>query len=235
MASWHTTPLTSIALATDGTDPASANLLGHAIVTTTGTPQGGIMQTLVDQQITQTPAPIPAEATAIHGITNQAAALGTTPEDALLSIAGHLNQTQHPVVAFNAPWLFAVLDSMCDRYGFNPIRPGILIDPLVLDKANTSHIRSGGRRLPAVCSRYNVDEPMSGTQSANAHAAGELASTILTTIPKFRRMNPVQLSTACQSWYIEAETEFRTYLRSQGTEPNTEMTPWPSLDLPLAS
>lgn len=235
MPGWTTLPLLSIALATDQVDPAHSNILGHALVTTKGTQTGGLFQNLDRHDIVQSPAPIPKESSAIHGITDQAASWGVTPAEAITAIRQRLLNAPGPVIAFNAPWVFATLDNACASLNVEPIRPGLIIDPLVLDKANISRIKSGGRRLPAMCDRYNVDAPATGAHVDAAHSAGELAHAIITSIPKCRNLNPEQLSQACAHWYMETENEFRDFLRSQGTTPDNPITPWPSADLPVAS
>lgn len=82
---------------------------------------------------------IPAQATAVHGITTERMqAEGAPAPDSIFEILALLQgyfDAGVPVVAYNASYDFSILDREAKRYGFDPItfvKP--VIDPLVIDK-----------------------------------------------------------------------------------------------------
>jgi DNA polymerase-3 subunit epsilon len=114
--------------------------------------------------------PIPADATAIHGITTEHADThGQEPVEALTQIRDslyhHWSQGR-PVVAYNAPYDLTVLDRSLQRAGLGRLEiRGPVIDPKVIDQA-VDKFRKGSRRLADVCRHYGVT-----LSSADAHGA----------------------------------------------------------------
>lgn len=225
MTDWTTTPLTTLAIATTGFDPATAELCGYALLTTTS--DGTFHQRHHSPIRTQNP--IPADSTAVHGITDADARWAMSPLDA----AGHLHSTltslDTPLVGFHAPWIMAVINAHLARYGHEPVTVTTpLIDPLVLDKVNQARAASGNRTLPAIRDRWNLAPMNYGSAPNNAVAAAELTHTMVQAIPRFRGETPAALSAHCAHWYVETEEDYRGFLRSVGKEPQGEMHPWPA-------
>lgn len=219
---------TAIALATTEIDPHQSELCGFTLMATA--PDGTIIARL-DVPI-QTSKPIPAEATAIHGITNAISASGMTPAQAADLLANKLTGMHSPLIAFNAPWVFAHINALMERTGTS--MPPILtpvIDPLVLDKKNIAHSTTGRRQLKSLAPLWGIPAP-NGATWQNAYASAMLAHRIISTIPQFRDTHIKTLSMLCQGWYYEFEEEFRDYLRSRGKEPQDTVMPWPDMALP---
>ena len=131
--------------------------------------------------------PIPEEATAVHGITNEMAATYAEPEFVLPNIVNGLVLALDrglPIVAFNGRYDFTVLDRDCRRHGVPTlsemtatlIRP--VLDPYVLDKT-VDQYRKGKRTLGAMCDHYGVSLDNAHQASADAIAAGHLARAII--------------------------------------------------------
>lgn len=219
---------TAIALATTEIDAATSELCGFTLMATT--PDGTIIARL-DVPI-QTSKPIPAEATAIHGITDAIAASGMAPEQAADLLANKLTGMHSPLIAFNAPWVFEHINAFMERTGTSmPPMQTPVIDPLILDKKNAGRATSGRRQLKNLAPAWGIPAP-NGSTWQNAYASCMLAHRLIDSIPQFRDTQIKTLSTLCQGWYYEFEEEFRTYLRSRGKEPHESVAPWPDMALP---
>jgi DNA polymerase-3 subunit epsilon len=120
---------------------------------------------------------IPAEATAVHGITTaRARAEGAPAREVVESLVAALAQVQRdgiPIVAANAPFDLTLLDREARRHGVQPLVDIIgadqllVVDPMVIDR-RTDRYRRGSRNLAALCAHYEV--PLDGAHSADADA-----------------------------------------------------------------
>jgi DNA polymerase-3 subunit epsilon len=119
---------------------------------------------------------IPEVATKVHGITTEKAVRKGMPADnAVLEISLRLQQLnrQLPLVAFNAPYDFTILQQEALRYGHFPLSPNPVVDPLVIDRE--LRFGSGKRNLVMLCSLYGVKLADAHNSTADAIAAGRLA------------------------------------------------------------
>lgn len=127
-------------LETTGTDPESARIVTATV---------GIYKPMEDEWwprswILKQDAPIPQEATAVHGITTeQANRLGVSPREALTEIWESFQQAAEitgKICIFNAVYDLTVLDRELQRYGIGEISlDGMtIIDPMVIDRATCS-------------------------------------------------------------------------------------------------
>lgn len=126
--------------------------------------------------------PIPAGASAVHGISTEHARIAGRPAHEVVSevtvALRALFRQGVPVVAYNASYDFSLLASECRRHGIEPIeQPSPVIDPLVIDKAYDRY-RRGKRTLEIVAAHYAV--PLEGAHdaSADAVAAGRVAQAL---------------------------------------------------------
>ena len=114
---------------------------------------------------------IPAEASAIHGITTERArAEGSEPAEVVEEITTQLEAAQDagiPIVAFNARFDLTFLDREARRHGVRPLIERVstllVVDPFVIDKW-INRYRKGSRKLAAICAFY-------GARLDEAHAA----------------------------------------------------------------
>ncbi len=156
---WTAGPLLGLDTETTGVDVDVDRIVTAALVLRE--PGGTHVRTwLIDPGVE-----IPAEATAIHGITTaHAAAHGSPAREALDEIATLVADGQRdgvPIVAYNAAFDLSLLDAELTRHGLptlaerlgRPVRP--VLDPLVLDRAWDPG-REGKRRLVDLCERYEV-------------------------------------------------------------------------------
>jgi DNA polymerase III subunit epsilon len=113
--------------------------------------------------------PIPADATAIHGITDIAVAGMPTIEAFFDEPETQALLADSQPAAFNAEF---------DRYFVPPFQPDTSwpwVDPLVLVRKVDRYVRGSKRhRLTAACERYGIDLTNAHSADGDAKAAGEL-------------------------------------------------------------
>lgn len=166
---------------------------------------------------------IPAEATAVHGITTERAREEGMARrfgiGALYGLLGSLMAKGHPVVAYNAAYDFTVLDRECRRMGLTPLEPRRVIDPLVLDKAVDTY-RRGKRTLTAACEVYGVPLLDAHDASADALAAvgvaraiGRSALAMTASGRRARFADPDQMHAQQELWRAEQSASLQAYFR----------------------
>jgi DNA polymerase-3 subunit epsilon len=192
---------------------------------------------------------IPAEATAIHGITTEhARAHGRDPLDVCREISGvlaDLVEEGKPIVIFNAPYDLTLLDRECRRYDdTHPVYgcPSLherceddglnlyVIDPLVLDREMDRWRKgSGARKLTYLCQKvYNIplsDEDAHGS-SADALAAARVAWKIAHLYPECGELKLDELQRKQAEWYERQALSLGEWLVRQG-KPNDVDPSWP--------
>lgn len=167
-------------LETTGIDTETARIVTAFIADVIDDGTGGVavdgeMDLLVNPGIE-----IPARATEVHGITTEhAAAHGIDPEQAAVLLAASIAEAASqgiPVVVFNAPYDFTLLDRELRRNGHAPLNmDGVgVIDPLVIDK-HVDKFRRGKRTLEVMTGHYGIRLDDAHTARADAVATGQLA------------------------------------------------------------
>lgn len=158
---WSRGPLLGFDTETTGLDVESDRIVTAALVLRS--PGGG---STVWTWLLATGVEIPAEATAIHGITTAHARMhGREPLGALEEIAAILVAQVRdgvPLVAYNASFDLTLLDVELARHGLptvpqrlgRPVSP--VLDPLVLDRW-LDGTRAGKRRLGDLCALYGIE------------------------------------------------------------------------------
>jgi DNA polymerase-3 subunit epsilon len=190
MTAWWSGRAVLLDFESDGVDPTDARIITAcaALVTPQQAP-------IVSNFMLRTERPIPAEASAIHGVsTEYADAHGMPREDAVLAIADALAALARtgdtPVIGHNVVYDLTVLDREMRRLGIGSLGTEgdtvtvridgrtvgafHVIDSLVLDK-HVDPYRKGKRQLPTVAEHYGV--PIRGdahTASADALASGRI-------------------------------------------------------------
>ncbi|MDH6132514.1 DNA polymerase-3 subunit epsilon [Kitasatospora sp. MAA4] len=220
---WHE-PLVGFDLETTGTDPAESRIVTAALVEAVGGEPVRTTCWLLDPGI-----PIPAEAQAIHGISDdQARTRGRPAAEAVEEIAAALCARLadgSPVVAFNAPFDLSLLDAELRRYG----RPGLaerlvgrqvvpVLDALVIDRA-VDRYRKGSRTLQRVCEIYGVELADAHEAAADALAAVRVAVALGERYP--RELGELTLAALHEQqvhWYREWAEGLQAWLR-KGRDP----------------
>jgi DNA polymerase-3 subunit epsilon len=175
---------------------------------------------------------IPEGAAAVHGIsTERARAEGVDAKGAIFEISQRLDIYDRrgiPIVIYNAPFDLTLLAHEMNRHypGAKIVKPSIVIDPYVLDKA-IDKWRKGKRKLVDVAAHYNVEV------LANAHDAvadctmtGQLAYALLRD-PRLRDfpLRVIHKKTGHSKW--AQMQDFRKYLQKKGEPWEDVSLEWP--------
>lgn len=230
--SWHGGPLVGFDLETTGTDPLDARIVTAAVVEVRpGEPETRRLW-LADPGIR-----IPAQASAIHGISNERATAEGRParevaDEVARVLTGHWGRGV-PVVAYNAAFDLTLLSAELRRHGLPSLgerlggRPtGPVIDPYTIDRA-VDRYRKGKRTLEAVCAEYGVVLDGAHRADADALAAVLVARAIAERHPSVALLDPERLHESQVRWYAQWAASFQEFLRRKGT-PDAEVDPaWP--------
>jgi DNA polymerase-3 subunit epsilon len=207
-------------LETTSADIESARIVTAAIVTHTGARKPETSTWLVNC------GEIPAEATAVHGITTEMCAEGAEPHVAAYEISAKLASVLSdgvPLVIYNAPFDLTVLDRETRRYGQAPFADvltagcaGCIVDPFVLDK-HLDRYRKGSRTLTAACEHYRVKLDGAHDAGYDALAAMRVAWKIAAVNPAVAKMTLTELHDLQVMAKAEQAAGFQDYLRKQGS------------------
>lgn len=223
MTGWANGRLCAFDTETDSPEPEDAR-----IITATVLLLGGGEERVDQQWLLRTERPIPAEATAIHGIATEFAdEHGRDRCDALREIAVELARVLMlgvPVVAFNAAFDFTVLDRECRRSGLSTVSDmldgplGPVIDPHVIDKA-VDRFRRGKRTLGATCEQYGIDLGEAHDATADALGAARLAYMLASRYPaqvggrSLEELHGLQVQ-----WRAQQSASLQEYFARQGKD-----------------
>lgn len=215
---------------TTGTNPLEARIVTAALIVRGGELEDRTFSYLINPQV-----PIPPEASAIHGVTNERAqAEGSAPKDALEEIAETMARAIRygmPVVAFNTAYDWSVLHYELARHGLPTMldrldgQPYSLIDPLVLDKQADKY-RKGSRKLQAVAAHYGVHLENWHEAEADATAALSITDALFEQHPRLATYDSQRLFLAQQAWREEQQKGLQAHFRK--TNPEAYCAPeWP--------
>lgn len=233
MTAWHAGPLLGMDVESTGVDVRTDRIVTASLIHSHPATRTRDTSWLLAVEID-----IPAEATAIHGITTEhARANGRPPAEAVDVIAADLALALvrgTPVVVFNARFDLTLLECELARYGLPTLaerldgRIAPIIDPLVLDKA-ADRYRRGSRRLDAVCGHYGVNLAGAHDSKWDALAAVRLARAIAHQHPDIASMTPNELHTAQVAWAAGQAASLAGYFRRKGMaqEADTVQRAWP--------
>jgi len=205
---------------------------------------------------------IPAEASAVHGITTDfAQANGEPPFDVIRSIRealGDLLSGHMAIAGMNLAFDFTILDRECRRWGLPPLTDlNRVIDVYVIDKWLDPY-RPGGRKLTDMVQFYGVRHDGAHDSTSDAIAAARIAyrmalvtrtehyqlKEFYKTVGRRRpeeiadrwtelaTMDPTILHQAQIGWRQEQQGSLAEYLRAKGN-PDPDCDPhWPIKPLP---
>lgn len=218
----HATVL-AIDTETTGVDPTTARLLQLAAyaVQPDGTADP-LLVTLVDPGAE---VEIPAEASAVHGLTSEVLVYAPPAAEVLAEVHHLLYVTARlgvPTVAYNAPYDLGVLGAELDRHGYNlpaPLPP--IIDPLVLDR-HIDRYRKGSRKLADVAAHHGVTLPEGMSwhdASADCLAAAQLARVLLDGATWLHALTLTELHAVQVGAYQDWQAGFNAWRARKGQEP----------------
>lgn len=230
MTGWHWGPMLGFDCESTGVSVEEDRIVTAALVYVEG-PKIERQSWLLNPGV-----PIPAEATAVHGITDAMAAKGDDPADVLPIIAAAiLDQLgRGPVVAFNACYDLTMLDRELRRHTDEWLDPADLhpiVDPFVIDREMDKY-RKGKRTLEAMCQHYRVPyEGEAHTANADAFATIRLAWR-LAEVWELGDLDPDYLHGQQSGWHRERQTDYAAYLHRKGEDATGVNTAWPIIPKP---
>ncbi|TCN46795.1 DNA polymerase-3 subunit epsilon [Rhodococcus sp. SMB37] len=218
---WPDLPLCAFDLETTDRDPRTARIVSACVATFDGE-RIHSRTWLLDPGI-----PIPAETTAIHGITDERArAEGMDYRAGYLEIREALLEAWrrgHIVVAFNASYDLTVMDAEGTRLGLPALGFGLVADPYVIDR-EMDRGRSGKRTLAAVCDAYGVTLSCAHEAEADALAAGHLVRAL---VARFPQLADLDIMADQAAWHAERQRNFAVYLEGLGRDSTDVDGGWP--------
>ncbi|MEU6391075.1 3'-5' exonuclease [Streptomyces sp. NPDC046939] len=236
---WHRELMVGFDLETTGTDPREARIVTAAVIEVRDGAVLGHKQWLADPGV-----PIPDEAVAVHGISNERARAQGEPADrvadAVADVLTGYWRTGVPVVAYNATFDLTLLSAELARHGLPSLHerlgtdPAPVIDPYTIDRT-ADRYRRGKRNLEAVCTEYGVTLDAAHDASADALAAALLARAIADRHPKVAGLGPAELHRRQVEWYAQWATDFQNFLRTKGDETAMVDPTWPIKSTPAKS
>ncbi|MEV8451460.1 3'-5' exonuclease [Streptomyces sp. NPDC052095] len=232
--SWDREPLVGFDLETTGTEPLEARIVTAAVVSvgSSGAEPAQERTWLADPGVL-----IPAQASAIHGISSERAAAEGRPvrevaDEVAETLAGHWRRGV-PVVAYNAAFDLTLLTAELRRHGLPSLSDrlggagiGPVIDPYTIDRA-VDRYRKGKRTLEAVCVEYGVVHGGAHDAGADALAAVRVAHAIAGRHGSVARMSAAELHERQVEWYARWAAAFQSFLRRKGTADAVVDGDWP--------
>ncbi|MFC8094525.1 3'-5' exonuclease [Streptomyces sp. NPDC057301] len=229
---WHRELLIGFDLETTGTDPREARIVTAAVIEVRDGQPIGHKEWLADPGVE-----IPADAVAVHGISNERATAEGRPADqvadAIADVLVTYWKTGVPVVAYNAAFDLSLLSAELRRYGLPSLSdrlggpaPAPVIDPYTIDRW-ADRYRRGKRNLEAVCREYGIALDSAHDASADALAAARLAGAIAVRHPKIASLGPAELHLRQIEWYAEWAADFQNFLRRKGDATAVVDGTWP--------
>lgn len=208
---WNDLPRAAFDLETTGRDARSARIVTASITVVDG--KGKI--TKEHEWLADPGIEIPADATAVHGIsTVKAREDGRPASEVTREVAQVLQELFDqgiPVTAFNASYDFTVLAAESARYGIPQLTRFPVLDPYIMSK-QMDPLREGRRTLTALCEEYGVLLTDAHTSSADARAALGVLDALAEKFPTLQ-MPADQIHRMQTLWATEQATDFQLYLR----------------------
>lgn len=182
---------------------------------------------------------IPAEASAIHGITTADVKVHGHPVEHVFAEVVELlreHWTEHvPAVLMNAPYDLTLLAAELRRHGGRRFElPGPVVDVKVLDKqADTfeGYHRRGSRKLDALCSHYGAQLEKAHDATSDAIAACRVAYRIGQRYPAIGNQSLGNLMALQREWHREQMEGLDAYFKKQG-KPGVDSFEWPVREAP---
>jgi DNA polymerase-3 subunit epsilon len=174
---------------------------------------------------------IPAQASAVHGITTERArAEGRPAAEVVAEIVAALEDLVARGIAitiYNAPYDLSLLHHEALRHGVTPLHePVPIIDPLVLDRAVDKY-RKGKRTLEAAALVYGVSLTDAHDAGADAVAAGRIAQALAGRYGAQLAIAGSDLHALQVDWCAEQSASFQDYMRRTKDPSFTSSGSWP--------
>ncbi|MEY9963864.1 DNA polymerase-3 subunit epsilon [Streptacidiphilus sp. MAP12-16] len=232
MTYWYEGPLASFDTETTGVDVERDRIVTAALVVQQA--RGGPVRR---QDWAADPGlPIPAGATAVHGLTDAWAREHGRPARVVVEeIARALADSARaglPLVIMNAPYDLTLLDRELRRHRGSSLgqylasAPLLVVDPRVLDK-HLDRYRKGRRTLTDLCEYYGVELGAAHDAAADATAALDLVRAIGSRFEeRLGALSPAELHLRQAVWYAAQARGLQQWFSRSGS-PELVDTSWP--------
>ncbi|MGH3841670.1 MAG: exonuclease domain-containing protein [Pseudonocardiaceae bacterium] len=216
ITSWRDGPILAVDLETTNVDPHRDRIVTATAVTIRPRP-GERPEVTTRTWLANPGVDIPADATAIHGITTeQARREGQPAADVAAEVTAWLGEVwtaTTPLCAFHTPFDLTMLNAELHRYhGRSLPLSGPVIDPAVIDRHLDPH-RSGTRHLCDVCRHYQVPMGKAHDAEQDALAAARLAWWLAKVEPaRVGSLAPHKLHSQQARWFREQELAYADQL-----------------------
>ncbi|SCG38109.1 exonuclease domain-containing protein [Micromonospora halophytica] len=203
-------------------EPSETRIISAALVYTDGTTSNW----LIDPGV-----PIPPDATAIHGITDEMVrSAGRPPREALAELGTAIAKViadGTPLVAFCAQYDVTALHTELARHGLPAVDwdRAVIIDPSILHKEVEPRWYDGGQ-LGDLCRYYEVDLTTAHDAASDARAAVDMAVSLAARHERIARMRPDVLHQEQVTWYAEQKRGLQAYFDRQGRNETVSLE-WP--------
>ena len=171
---------------------------------------------------------IPAEATAVHGIsTEQARREGSPHAKVVKETVAHLYaawEEGRTLIVYNASFDLTILQHWEPTFEVR----GLVLDPYVVDRALDKY-RKGKRTLGIVCEHYQVSLDNAHNSDADAWSAAQLATRLADVYPQLLTTPADDLMALQTEWHRERQQSLREYLERVGRDSHSVETEWPLL------
>ncbi|MEY9937700.1 exonuclease domain-containing protein [Streptacidiphilus sp. MAP5-3] len=216
--SWMHDTLVGFDLETTGTEPSRSRIVSAALIEAKAGEPVRRRAWLADPGVA-----IPAEATAVHGITTErAVAEGRPAIDVVAEVAAALVSYLRqgvPVVVYNAPFDLSLLAAELGRYDLPSLERqlggavGPVLDPLTVDRAVDKY-RKGSRSLENACALYGVELAEAHEAGSDALAAVRVALALGEWYPdRVGAVDPAELHLAQIRWHADWAEGLQSWLR----------------------
>lgn len=159
---------------------------------------------------------IPIEASNVHGVTTEMAREkgmdSKTAVSEIIEVLSRYLAQSIPVVAFNAPYDFSILQHEAIRHQLLPLDAKPILDPLVLDKHFVPR-RMGKRTLGALSPHYKINLENAHTSADDALAAGRIAQQIARIFSKEISADVFELHQQQIVWSHAQDENFEEYMQ----------------------
>lgn len=214
--SWANEPLASFDIESTGIDVETDRIVTASVVTIEdSTPR-------VRSWLANPGIDIPESATAVHKVTTEhAKAHGDDPRRVVSEITHALIDAWSlgmPVVIYRAPFDLSMVDRELRRYGYDGLTiGGLVIDPLVLDKALDKY-RKGSRKLVDTARHYRITltDDDAHTSTGDCLAAARVAWKLTRVFPEIGAMSAAALMAFQADAAREQAQSLQEHRRRQG-------------------
>ncbi len=224
--SWTDAPWLGFDTETTGVDVRRDRLVTAALVLRPGGARSPRQPDSERTWLADPGVPIPAQATAVHGITTEEARAHGRPvievlDQVATALVDHWRQG-FPVIAFNAAYDISLVDNELIRHGLGSLEerlgsaPAPVIDPLVLDR-DLDRYRRGKKTLAVMAPVYGVAlSPDAHTAEVDVSMTLDLLAAIAQRYPAVTTLDGEQIHAYQKEAHRKWADNFGSWLRSHG-------------------